>query len=80
MHRAGGRKKDFWDLHELHDEYDIPVMLNLYLERYPYSHSEEEIRFALTNFTIVDDDFDPICLLNKHWELIKLDFVQWLAT
>lgn len=73
-----GRKKDFWDLHALHDECDIPTMVNIYLERYPYSYSEADIRTALTNFATADNDLDPICLQNKHWELIKLDFVQWL--
>jgi predicted nucleotidyltransferase component of viral defense system len=75
----GGRKKDFWDLHELNTEYDILTMIDLYKERYPYGHSEEDIRAGLVNFLTAEDDFDPICLRGKHWELIKLDFVQWLA-
>jgi hypothetical protein len=75
----GGRKKDFWDLHALQEDYPISHMINLYLERYPYGHSEEDIREGLTSFMIADDDFDPICLLGKHWELIKLDFVQWVS-
>lgn len=77
--RLGGRKKDFWDLHELNNEYDIPAMINLYMERYPHGHSEEDIRAGFVNFLIAEDDFDPICLLGKHWELIKPDFVQWLT-
>jgi hypothetical protein len=75
----GGRKKDFWDLHELTNDYDIPAMIDLYIERYPYGHSKENIRAGFVNFFIAEDDFDPICLSGKHWELIKLDFVQWLA-
>jgi hypothetical protein len=74
----GGRKKDFWDLHELHRHFDIPKMLDLYQERYPYGQTREEVQKGLTHFKDADDDFDPICLLGKHWELIKLDFFQWL--
>lgn len=75
----GGRKKDFWDLHMLHDGFSISEMISLYFERYPYSYTEAEIRVAFTNFIIADDDLDPICLLNKHRELIKLAFINWLA-
>ncbi len=51
-------------------------MLRLHEERYPYSHDEKEI---LTNFTLfenADADFDPICLKNKYWEVIKLDLLE----
>jgi hypothetical protein len=74
--QRGGRKKDFWDLHELIDKYPLYKMLQLHAARYPYSHDEKLIRTNLTNFTIADDDFDPICLRGKHWELIKYDFVK----
>lgn len=73
-----GRKKDFWDLHELHDNYSIDKMISLYREKFPYGFNEDEIRKAFLNFSEADVEPDPICLLNKHWELIKLDFVHWL--
>jgi hypothetical protein len=75
----GGRKKDFWDLHELTNGYSIGAMIDLYKERYPYGYSDEDIRAGLVNFSTAEDDFDPVCLHGKHWELIKLDFVEWLA-
>lgn len=68
-----GRKKDFWDLHKLLDDYSISSMLNLHKERYSYSHDEELIIHNLTQFELADDDFDPICLHGKHWEFIKDD-------
>ena len=37
------RKKDFWDLHELLNDYTIEQMLQLHKERYEYSHNPEEI-------------------------------------
>lgn len=70
------RKKDFWDLHELLDSYSIPQMIQLHEERYRYTHDPHEILRNFTNFEIADNDFEPICLKNKYWELIKLDFVE----
>ncbi len=34
-----GRKKDFWDLHELLIDHDIQTMLDLHQQRYPYTKS-----------------------------------------
>ena len=73
----GGRKKDFWDLHELKDEYSIDKMLALHKQRYPYAHENNQIRSNFSNFEIADDDFDPICLKGKHWEVIKLDMIDF---
>lgn len=76
----GGRKKDFWDLHELIDYYSIEDMINFHKERYPYGHDKQLISQGLIDFSFANDDFDPICLNGKHWELIKLDFVKWMES
>lgn len=70
------RKKDFWDLHELLEQYSPSQMIELHKRRYPYNHDEGLIRANFTNFTIADGDFDPICLKGKYWELIKYDFIK----
>lgn len=75
----GGRKKDFWDLHLLHNHYTIEQMLSLYEERYPYGATREECIKGLTDFIFADSDPDPICLQEKAWQLIKLDFTEWIA-
>lgn len=72
----GGRKKDFWDLHMLREHYSIEQMLSLYEERYPYGATKKECVAGLTNFSVADTEPDPICLQNKVWQLIKLDFVK----
>lgn len=51
-------------------------MLSLHKERYPYSHDESLIRQNLINFSLADDDFDPFCLLGKHWEVIKAEIAE----
>ena len=72
----GGRKKDFWDLHMLRDHYSIDQMLSLYEERYPYGATREECTSGLTNFSVADTEPDPICLQDKVWQLIKLEFIE----
>lgn len=75
----GGRKKDFWDLQELQEKFSIPAMIKFHAEKYSYSYTENELKKVLTNFILADDEPDPVCLRGKHWELIKLDFINWLT-
>ncbi|MBX2923035.1 MAG: nucleotidyl transferase AbiEii/AbiGii toxin family protein [Chitinophagaceae bacterium] len=77
--QRGGRKKDFWDLHELLQHYSIQQMLQFHLQRYEFNHDEKLILHNLTDFSIAEDDFTPVCLLGKHWEFIKEDFVETVA-
>jgi predicted nucleotidyltransferase component of viral defense system len=74
------RKKDFWDLDELLDKYSIEQMITLHKQRYPQSHNEKLIRENFLDFDRADEDFAPICLKGKHWELIKLDFMERLGS
>jgi predicted nucleotidyltransferase component of viral defense system len=75
-----GRKKDFWDLHELLNSYSIDLMLSFYTERYPYAGNEKEVINNLTQFDFAENDPDPVCLKGKYWDLIKLDFVEAINT
>lgn len=72
----GGRKKDFWDLHMLLQEYDLDTMITFFLKRHFWEGDRNDIKRKLLDFRDVDDDFNPICLLNKDWDLIKLDFIH----
>lgn len=76
--QRGGRKKDFWDLHELIGKYDINNMLALHEMRYPYTHDVDTIKHNFINFDLADDDFDPICFKGKYWVFIKEDFEDFL--
>lgn len=76
--RRGGRKKDFWDIHELMSEYTLEDMLSFHKKRYPYNHHDKELLSKFTDFTKADDDFTPICLKGKIWEIIKLDFLDFV--
>jgi len=76
----GGRKKDFWDLHEVNENITLQQMLALHEKRYPFNHDPALILEKLTDFRIADQDFDPICLRGKHWEIIKLDMIDLVKT
>ena len=69
----GGRKKDFWDIHELLESYTLEEMIEFYLKRNPYGYSKDELLVKVVDFSNAEDDFTPNCYREKVWELIKLD-------
>ncbi|CAN5903730.1 hypothetical protein BH11BAC7_BH11BAC7_31640 [soil metagenome] len=73
----GGRKKDFWDLHDLVEDFSFEQMLALHEKRYPYMHNEELMKNNFSEFTKADEDFDPVCLRGKYWQIIKLDMIEF---
>ena len=76
----GGRKKDFWDIHELENDYSLTAMIKLYEKRYPYGHKAKLIRKQFSDFELADDEPDPVCLKEKNWEIIKLDMLDFSKT
>jgi len=75
----GGRKKDFWDVHELLGTFTIDQMIYFYLKRNPYGYSKDELLPQIVDFSIADDEFTPNCYKDKTWEIIKLDFEDLIA-
>ena len=78
--QRGGRKKDFWDIHELMDEFSIDKMFSLHEKRYPYGHNKAVLKNNFVRFENADGDFNPVCLREKHWELIKIDMIDFTNT
>jgi len=72
----GGRKKDFWDIHELLEKYTLNDMIDFYIKRNPYGDTKKELLNQIIDFSIAEDDFTPNCFKGKVWELIKLDFEE----
>ena len=77
--QRGGRKKDFWDLHELLNQYTITDMINLHKQRFEWTHDEPLIQNNFAEFAEADLDLDPICLKNKEWVFIKEDIEAAVA-
>ncbi|EJL62806.1 nucleotidyl transferase AbiEii/AbiGii toxin family protein [Flavobacterium sp. CF136] len=75
-----GRKKDFWDIDQLRADFTINEMFELHAQRYPYTHDRELLKQKFADFSSADDDFEPLCLRGRHWELIKLDIVDFAST
>lgn len=71
-----GRKKDFWDLHELLSMYSVAEMIEFHRQRFEWTHDPELILKNFTNFSGGDQGFNPICLRKKEWEFIKEDFIK----
>ncbi|MBR9758376.1 MAG: nucleotidyl transferase AbiEii/AbiGii toxin family protein [Algicola sp.] len=74
----GGRKKDFWDIHELLEVFTLEEMLGFYAQRNPYGATREELLEKCIDFSVAEDDFTPNCYKNKNWDLIKLDIEEYV--
>ena len=68
-----GRKKDFWDLHRGLQDYTIDEMISFHKQRHEWTHEEELIKRNFKDFSLADNDFDPVCLDGKEWIYIKED-------
>lgn len=69
----GGRKKDFWDIHELLEHFSMDELIEFYSIRDPYGLSKEELLPKIIDFSHAEDNFTPNCYKGKVWELIKID-------
>jgi hypothetical protein len=78
--QRGGRKKDFWDLHEALETYTINDMIALHRQRYEWTHDEPLIHNNFTDFSEADDDLNPICLRGKQWAFIKEDIEEAVSS
>lgn len=68
-----GRKKDFWDIHALMNQYTISDMIELHRLRYEWTHDRALILDNFLSFDSADHDLDPVCLRGNEWVFIKED-------
>ena len=76
----GGRKKDFWDIHELLERYTLNEMIDFYLQRNPYGATKKELQNQIIDFAVAEGEFTPNCYRDKDWDIIKLDFIDLHAS
>jgi Nucleotidyl transferase AbiEii toxin, Type IV TA system len=74
--RVGGYKSSFWDLHYLLAHHTLDELFAAHKQRFPEQHQKAEIKRKLVDFSSVENDPDPRCLLGKNWNLIKLDLID----
>ena len=66
-----GKKKDFWDLHTLLQQYGLKEIIGWHLAKYPDQLLAISIPAAITYFTDAEDSEDPISLQGQTWEGVK---------
>lgn len=72
----GGRKKDWWDIHELLNTFSLQELIDLHNRWQPYDSGETRLLRKLIDFTAADGQPDPKCLKNKNWDSIKFDIIS----
>jgi hypothetical protein len=66
-----GKKKDFWDLHELLQHHPVQWVIDRHKEKYPNQQLAISIPNALTWFADADESEDPVSLNGLSWADVK---------
>jgi predicted nucleotidyltransferase component of viral defense system len=66
-----GKKKDFWDVAELLQHFDLEDMLSFHREKYPEQMLLISIPSALTYFTDAEESENPVSLKGQTWQSVK---------
>lgn len=70
------RKKDFWDIHDLLDNYTIEDMVSFALKRFPWSLTLPQIIDGFKRLPMLNDYSEIRCLKGKYWEFIVEDLME----
>lgn len=74
---TGGRKKDIWDLDYLSDNvFSLDEMCNFHSMRQPHLHDRKKLLERVKDFSEIDAQDNPICLLGKDWDTIKMNTID----
>jgi predicted nucleotidyltransferase component of viral defense system len=66
-----GKKKDFWDLFELLQNYSLEQIMSWHTLKFPSQMLAISIPHALTYFTDADETDEPRSFKNQTWEGVK---------
>jgi len=66
-----GKKKDFWDIAELLEHYDLSQMIDFHKTKYPNHLLLISIPQALVYFVDADNSDEPVSLKGQTWSGIK---------
>ena len=72
------RQKDYWDIHEMLEDYSIKEMVDWSLARHPYSLSQKDILEGFDSIDQVEESPEGIDSLRPldYWELKIMDLKQ----
>jgi hypothetical protein len=68
-----GKKKDFWDLHELLTHYSLQQIMDWHKQKYPNQMLAISIPNAITYFVDADESETPVSFKKQTWEGVKKD-------
>lgn len=71
-------KSDYWDMHMLMGKYTFSQLWEMYEMRFGTERTFKQAQKDVLRFDKVEDDFAPQCLLKKDWNIIKLDWIDWV--
>jgi hypothetical protein len=66
-----GKKKDFWDLYELLQHYNLRDMIDFHKSKYPNQMIMISIPQALVYFDDAENSDEPASFKNQTWEDVK---------
>lgn len=66
-----GKKKDFWDLHELLQYYSLQQIMDWHKQKFPNQMLAISIPNAITYFADADESETPLSYKNQTWPEIK---------
>jgi len=67
------RSKDFWDIHELMNTFNLNDIINFGIKRFPYNIDRESIIDKLLNIPTETNDPSIISLKGDYWEFVVED-------
>lgn len=72
------RQKDYWDIHDLLEDYSLSEMIQWALQRDPYSYTKDDIIKGLQQVDQVEESPTGIVSLKplSYWELKVLDLIE----
>lgn len=74
-----GRKKDFWDLHELLQNHSLQQISDRRRKKFPDQMLEISIPNAISYFVDAEESPDPVSLKGQTWEGIKRSISQTVS-
>ena len=66
-----GKKKDFWDIAELLEYYDLSQIIDFHKAKYPNQMLLISIPIAIVYFDDADNSDEPVSLKGQTWNKIK---------
>lgn len=66
-----GKKKDFWDLHELLQHYPLQQIMDWHKQKYPTQMLAISIPNAISYFVDADESETPVSFNKQTWESVK---------